>query len=665
MTAHARLVFRNFESRFVSVALMMGAVLLLLQGCASSTTHPSLVNQSLPKMVPVRDLVANASYAGNYRLSPDGRKMAFEGVSGLRSALLWRYVDGETNKVVRKFRKNAPSPFWSSNSQHILYNFDGSGRENYHVYAFDTDNPDAPAKNLTPFENTRAFVSHVPREPSDLIYVVHNRRDSSIFDLYEINIRTGAEKLVYKNTDNVIHMMQDDNGEMRVRTLQNESNRIIQVLEAGQWRELLTVGLFDVVNPIGFTENELGLYVLSNLNRDKLTFVEIDLATSAEKEIYSHPLVDIDGVFLSQDGARPLFVNIAPDYPDIHFLDDEFAKKLKPFFEYGRNGVDILSIDREATLATLETFDTTGGSFILANLKTGESTVLGETPVRQNKEVWVDSEPFTLPASDGLQLHGYLTLPKVDNPKNLPTVLLVHGGPWARDYWNFDSWSQFLANRGYAVVQLNYRGSSGYGRNYMFAAEGEFAGQQHQDLIDAIDWAIDKGISDPDKIAIMGASFGGYATLLGMTITADRFACGVDFVGPSDLASLLENVPPYWKNGEHFWHRFAGDPSDPEMRKVLDEKSPINHVEKAQNPILIVQTTNDVRVQRDQADLMVAALRKAGKPVEYTLIKGEGHGLGHWKNRLKFYRQVEDFFHDCLGGRSGGLDYYQLGSWAF
>lgn len=655
----------SLKRQSLAIAMLGFVCVFLLQGCASSATHSSLQNQTLPKLVPVRQFVANSDFEGNYRLSPDGIKMAFEGVAGLRSALLWRYVNGETKNVVRKFRKNAPSPFWSSNSQHILYTFDGTGRENQHVYAFDTENPESPAKDLTPYENTVAFVAMIPHDPSDLIYVMHNRRDSAVFDLYETNVRTGAEKLVYENKDNVISMMLDESGKMQVRILQNDKNRVVQVLKKDQWQELFTIGLFDNFYPLEFTEDEQGLYFLSDIDRDKLALLKIDLKTLETAEIYSHSLVDIGGVFSSVKDGRPLFVNISPDYPDIHFLDDEFAGKLKPFFEYGKNGVDILSIDRDESLATLETFDTTGASYILANLKTGESTLLGETSVRKNKDVWVDTSPITIEASDGMQLHGYLSLPKLESAKNLPMVILVHGGPWARDYWHFNDQVQFLANRGYAVLQINYRGSSGYGREYLFAAVGEFAARQHQDLIDGIDWAISEGIADPEKIGIMGGSFGGYATLLGMTLSADRFACGIDIVGVSDWATLLENAPPYWRNSKHYWDRFAGDPSDPEMRKILDEKSPINHVDKARNPILIIQGANDVRVQQDQSDNMVKALREAGKPVEYTLIKGEGHSFRHWKNRMKVQRLVEDFFKDCLGGRSGGLDYYQLGSWAF
>jgi len=241
----------------------------------------------------------------------------------------------------------------------------------------------------------------------------------------------------------------------------------------------------------------------------------------------------------------------------------------------------------------------------------------------------------------------------------------VHGGPWARDEWGFDDMMQFLSNRGYAVLQVNYRGSTGYGRDYMFAAEGEFAGRMHQDLIEAVDWAVEQGISDPDKVAIMGGSYGGYATLVGMTMTPTRFACGIDIVGVSDLASLLENVPAYWRPNMHLWDRFVGDPDKPADRERMKQKSPLYHADKAINPLLILHGANDPRVHQDQSDRMVEALEAAGKPVEYVVIGGEGHGFGHWKNQLTFYRKTEDFLADCLGGRSSGFDYYQLGSWAF
>ena len=249
----------------------------------------------------------------------------------------------------------------------------------------------------------------------------------------------------------------------------------------------------------------------------------------------------------------------------------------------------------------------------------------------------------------------------------LPMVLLVHGGPWARDYWDYvykykGTTVQFLANRGYAVLQINYRGSKGYGKRFRKAAAGEFAGKMHTDLIDGVEWAIGKGIADPKKIAIFGASYGGYATLVGLTFTPDIFTCGVDMYGISNLVSWIKSIPKYWKPFMSLrWYRYVGHPDSPEDRREMESRSPLFHVDRIRRPLLIAQGANDPRVPQQESDQIVAAMRKAGKEVEYILFPDEGHSIRHWKNRLVFYRKVEDFLAKHLGGRSAGFDYYELG----
>jgi dipeptidyl aminopeptidase/acylaminoacyl peptidase len=266
-------------------------------------------------------------------------------------------------------------------------------------------------------------------------------------------------------------------------------------------------------------------------------------------------------------------------------------------------------------------------------------------------------------------LHGYLTLPRGPKPEGLPMVLLVHGGPWVRDRWGQEQASrglqQFLANRGYAVLQVNYRGSSGYGRAFMEKAIGEFAGKMHDDLIDGVRWAVGTGIADPRRVAIYGASYGGYSALVGATFTPEVFACAVDVVGVSDLGRLLETAPPYWELGLAWWRRYVGDPANAADRKVMDARSPVFFAHRAQRPILVMHGVNDPRVKLEQSERMVDALRRAGKAVDLVTFRGDGHGNQKWANNLTMYRKTEDFLATCLGGRSSGFDYYQLGAWAF
>lgn len=645
--------------------VFIALVSLSLAACAVAPKHPAVQSLDLPEQLPVRDFVANTDFTGGHTVSPDGQQLVYQGVSRLRPAILWRDIDESSKLSVLRFKKGSPQPFWAADSRHILYADDASGRENYHVYAIDTLNPGRAPRDLTPFSNTRAYVAQIPSIASNVIHVMHNRRDATIFDLYQINLETAEETLLYENTDTVISLLIDDSGSVRARLRQSDTSRLLEVPDGSAWRTVVTATVFDDLYPLALSPSGDALQLISNVGRDKRVLSRLDLVTGQESIVYEHAEVDLGGVWISPRDKRPLIAFAEPDYPELHFFDDKFERNLKPFYKPGINGIDIMSLDRSESLATAVIYDHTGAEFHLLDLKSGESQPLGESPSRKHSEVWVQKRPIEFSASDGMQLHGYVSVPSGDRTGPVPTVLYVHGGPWARDGWGHDDMVQFLVNRGYAVLQVNYRGSSGYGREYMFAGEGEFAGSMHQDLIDAVDWSIEQGISDPENVAIMGGSYGGYATLVGMTMTPERFACGVDIVGVSDLISLQENVPAYWRPFMHLWERFVGDPTVAEDRERMKAKSPLYHAANAQNPLLILHGANDPRVHQDQSDRMVEALEQAGKPVDYVVIGDEGHGFGHWKNQLTLYRKTEDFLASCLGGRSSGFDFYQLGSWAF
>ena len=641
---------------------------MLLGGCATKPSHPSLVHSHLPKLIPVRKFVANVDYNSGYRVSPDGKMIAYNGVSGLKDAILWRELNSKKTRALR-FKKGSPGLTWAADSRHLLYHADPSGRENHHVYAVDTTDPELRRRDLTPYPGVKAFIARVPAQVSDTVYIFHNRRDRAIFDLYSVNLTNGEEKLLYEDNENIIQTLVDDHGQIRARVKQTDTSRLLQVPDKGdnnQWKTLITADRFDSINPIDLSQDGSSLFLLSNVGRDKLSLLELNLDTGKEQTLAKHNDVDINHVFMSQRDRRPLIAYAAPDYPELMFLDHDIEQRLARFIPDDRpTGLNIMSIDREQRHATIATWDTTGAIYYLIDLVSGESELLGKGSSTKLSDSLVENKPISLSASDGMLLHGYLSVPKIKNPGPLPTVLLVHGGPWARDWWGYKTSVQFYANRGYAVLQINYRGSRGYGREYMDAAVGEFAGKMHQDLVDAVDWAISEGITDPQKIAIVGGSYGGYATLVGMTMTPGKFACGVDNVGVSDLATLIESAPPYWKPWMPLWHKFVGDPADPRQRNIMDRKSPLNYAAQMRGPLLIFHGANDPRVKIDQSDRMVAALKAAGKNVDYKVIKGEGHGYGHWKNQLDYYRKAEDFLSECLGGRSSGFDFYQLGSWAF
>ncbi len=637
---------------------------LSTSACATKATHPTLKTENLPRSIPVRHFVANADYVGSFNLSPDGKHLAFEGVSQLRPAIRWRDIEGGKNHAV-KFKKSSSYPYWSGDSRYILYVTDPSGKENFNVFAIDTHQPDKPAKNLTPTPGVRSYIHHIPNKDTNVIYLASNQRDPEYFDIYRHNIETGQQALLYKNENNIIDAFLNDEGEMKARVRQTTESRILEIPNETSWQTVITADGFDVIRVASLNSDGTSIYLLTNVNRDRVAAIEFDIATKEHTVLYEHPRVDVDGLYLSPNNKRPLMAFARPDYPLIHFFDDRLKGLLEPKFEAGENGLRIISVDRSENRLITSSFDETGNRFELIDLTTGNTTPLGESPSRKNADVLRPQTPISFTSRDGLTVHGYVTQPNISLNQPLPTVVLVHGGPWARDTWGYQNLSQFLANRGYAVLQINYRGSAGYGRQFLFSAAGEFAGKMHTDLIDGLDWAIDQGITDPEHVAIMGGSYGGYATLVGMTMTPERFSCGVDFVGMSDLALLWETIPTYWRPFMPFWEHFIGNPDNPADKKIMDSKSPVNFAHQVQGPLLIIHGANDPRVVLEHSDRMVAALKEHDKEVEYLVIDDEGHGFQHWKHQMTLYRKTEDFLANCLGGRSGGLDFYQLGSWAF
>lgn len=418
--------------------------------------------------------------------------------------------------------------------------------------------------------------------------------------------------------------------------------------------------------PLEISSDKQTAWTLSNRGRDKMALVKLDMNTGHETVVFEDPRVDISEAFISQKTFQPLMVLLDPDYQEVQILDDKLRSAFQKLIANKHVRFNPINLTRDENLVTGIITGEDGAQNVLYDIQNEKLTVLGElTRSRINLLSPLPvQKPISFTSRDGLTIHGYLTLPQGVQASKLPTVLFVHGGPWARDVWGDGHQPYFLANRGYAVLQVNYRGSAGYGRDFQDKAIGEFAGKMHNDLIDSVDWLILQGIADPKKVAIYGASYGGYAALVGMTFTPEKFACGIDYVGPSDLARLLETVPPYWEMSKTWWYRFVGDPSRTDQREIMNAKSPLFKADQVNRPLLVLHGTNDPRVKLEQSTLMVEALRKAGKKVEFVELKGDGHGNKKWSNNLKLYRKTEDFLSECLGGRSAGFDYFELVSWA-
>jgi len=635
----------------------------LLAGCASGPTHPALAGGALPELVPVRDFVASRQSTGGYRVSPDGRRIAWFGTDGVVPAVWVQSIDGNDAKA---FRIRARTIRFSADSRWLGITADPTGDENTRTYAGPVDGPGTELRELMPAPRSVAHFMDTVEGSSDFI-ATSNQRDKKVFDLYRVDPAGGAPVLLAANPGNVTWWGVDRAGQLRARARVQGEQGILERpgAAAGGWTEVARWSRWDALRIFGLHEDGRQAWALSNRGRDKLALVRLDLVTGAEELVFASPQVDLDSVTLSRATQQPLVVHYMPGHPAREVFDAALAARLAALAGPQPADVHVTSSDRSDRVLTVAVSTDRGTrSYLLRDGR--EPQFLGESRLSLIADALAPVEPITYTARDGLPIHGYLTLPVGVAPRRLPLVLMVHGGPWARDRWgDVGTGRSFLSNRGYAVLQVDYRGSSGYGRAHMEKAMGEFAGRMHDDLVDGVRWAVERGVADPERVAIYGASYGGYSALVGATFTPEVFACAVDMVGVTDIARLLETAPPYWELSLPWWHRFVGNPAVPEDRARMDAKSPVFRAAQAQKPILVMHGVNDPRVKLEQSERMVAALRQAGKEVEYLTFTGDGHGNQKWSNNLAMYRKTEDFLAKCLGGRTSGFDYYQLGAWAF
>lgn len=650
------------------VLLLLSAV---LAACSTPSTQTSLQvtsESAPPPLVPVRQYVADWDGNGLYQISPDGQQLMWFARKGLGAGLFVKNL--KTGRV--QSMSNVGYPQWAQDSRHILLTADSAGDENAHIFQFDSFDLTSPGKDLTPFAGSTSSIQTRIEDSADLI-IGNNQRDKKVFDLYRYTHATGKLKLLAQNPGSVAHWLTNAQGELLGRVRKQEGLFVYEKYSSAlpqPWKELFSVSYFDTVQPIEVGADNSYVWALSNRGRDKQALVKIDLSDGQEEVVYADPRVDISQAFISRKTLHPLLLTLDPGYQELKAFDPRLRAALERFqsSHAGHLRFQLTSISNDENLITGTVMLDDGGQHVLLNVSTGETTVLGESNRSHVNAIspLPRQTPIAFESRDGLALNAYLTLPPNTSGKPLPTVLYVHGGPWARDIWNNgDSMPVFLANRGYAVLQVNYRGSNGYGRAFQEAAQGQFAAKMHDDLIDGVDRLIQQGITDPAKVAIMGTSYGGYASLVGMTFTPDRFACGISFVGMSDLASLIDNAPPYWELSKPCWMKYVGDPANAQDRATMDSKSPLYRAIQVTKPLLILHGANDPRVNLDQSTRMVDALRQAGKEVDFVLFKSAGHGTQKWNDNLRYYRKTEEFLGRCLGGRSNGLDLFELASWAF
>jgi dipeptidyl aminopeptidase/acylaminoacyl peptidase len=611
------------------------------------------VQAELPPLIPRAVLFGNPDRTSP-QISPDGTRLAYiapdEGVLNV-----WvRTIGKEDDRAITKDRKRGiRSYFWAYDNEHILYTQDKGGDENWHVYAVNLKTNEE--RDLTPMDGVRAEILPMePKFPNEILVGLNNRKPE-VSDIYRIKLSDGTRQLEAENTEGFISWEADHELKLRAAVKSDgKGGQILMVRDQpdSTWRALATCSIEDSLTsgPVGFTPDGKGLYVLNSAGSNTSQLRELDLATGKEKVLASDDQADVAGVFCHPVQHTVQAVRFNKDRSEWKVLDPSIEADFAAIKAL-RDG-DFQVADRDLadqTWVVAFTMDNGPVYYYAYERKTKKGTLLFSDRPALEKLKLAKMEPVSFKARDGLTVHGYLSTPPGIDAKKLPMVLYVHGGPWYRDSWGYNPSVQWATNRGYAVLQVNFRGSTGYGKEFVNAANREWGGKMHDDLLDAVKWAVDRGVADPQKVAIMGGSYGGYATLVGMTFTPDVFCCGVDIVGPSNLITFMNTIPPYWKPWESTWWMRVGHPE--KDAEFLKSRSPLFKIDQVKHPLLIAQGANDPRVKVSESRQMVEALKKAGRTVEYVEYPDEGHGFARPENRLDFYAKAEKFLAQHLGGR--------------
>ncbi len=614
-------------------------------------------------LIPRENIFGNPSRSAG-QISPDGQYvswMAPEG--GVMNIWVAPASDPSAARPITQETGRAPAGyFWAPDSRTVLFTQDTGGNENYRLYAVDVASGEKRA--LTEEQaNVRTVIQGVSRLRPDVVLIGMNDRNPQLFDLYEMNYRTGEKKLVEENpgfggyvTDRQLRPR------FATRQVPGGATTLLRRNAEGEWEEAFTIPAEDslTTSVIGFNRDGNVTYVIDSRDRNTAALVAWDLATGERRILATDERADISNIVVDPQTYEPLAYGVNYLKNEWTPLNPAFGEDLE--FLRGRLEGEILfgGMTSDGSKAVvIATAAQAPATYYVYDRRARTLEKMFETRPELADAPLQPMHPVVIPTDDGQNLVSYLTLPPGTDPdadgvpnRPLPMVLVVHGGPWSRDQYGYNAGHQWLANRGYAALSVNYRGSTGFGKDFVNAAVGEWSGEMHDDLIDAVDWAIARGVTTPEQVAIFGGSYGGYATLVGLTFTPDRFACGVDIVGPSNLATLIESFPPYWRPIlEGTFIRHIGDPADPEDRARMMAQSPISRVDRISKPLLIAQGANDPRVVKAESDQIVEAMREKGLPVTYVLYPDEGHGFARPQNSLSFFAIGEGFLSQCLGGR--------------
>lgn len=614
----------------------------------------SCQNREIPpaKQYAVEDFFRNPEKAG-FQLSPDGNYYAYMApYEGMMNLFVQEIGKEAVTQLTYDTLRSLYGFFWANNER-ILYIKDVGGDENMKLFGVNKDGSNLIG--LADFEKVRAEMIDALPDIDEYVIIGLNKRDPRVFDPYRLDINSGELTMLAENPGNIVGWMTDHDGRLRVAFAVVDgvnTSLLYRDTENEPFREILATTFKETMSPQFFTFDNKKLYSVSNLGRDKTAAVIFDPATGKEEELlYENPDYDVDLLVYSRARKVLTAARYTSWKRERHFFDGEFESMMNDLrAKLGDIEFGLVSKNKaEDKYLVIAHSDKSYGTYYLYDKITGELEKIADVAPWLDPDEMASMHPIEYTSRDGLTIHGYLTLPKgytMNNAKKLPVIVNPHGGPWYRDQWGFNPEVQFLANRGYAVFQMNFRGSTGYGRKFWEASFKQWGKTMQDDITDGVNWLIEQGIADKEKIAIYGASYGGYATLAGVAFTPDLYAAAVDYVGVANMFTFMKTIPPYWEPQLQMFYEMIGDPVKDSL--LLAEVSPVLHADRIKTPLFVAQGANDPRVNINESNQMVEALRNRGVAVEYMVKENEGHGFYNEKNQFDFYNAMEKFLAEHL-----------------
>ena len=618
----------------------------------TTSARPALAQ--LPPLIPRDTLLGNPERA-NPHIAPDGKRLAWLAPDERGILQVWVETIGQHDaRVVTADKSRGIQSYgWAFDSKTILYAQDAAGDENFHVFAVDLDTHNA--RDLTPWQGVRSeLVAASPKFPGRML-VALNLRDRKLMDVHRIDLRTGAVELDTKNPGGVARWLADDDMIVRAATITTADGGTelrIRDSTAGPWRTLIKARMEENLAALDFSKDGRSIFLSTSIGTDTARLVRHELASGTETDIAHSDDADLSDAMIQPTRHVVQAAAFDPGRKHWTVVDPSVQGDFDALAKI--SGGDFTVVDRDLADRTwLVSFDSDRAPtrYYSWDRAAGKATFLFSTQHKLDDAPLAAMKPVNFAARDGMKINGYLTLPLGAPPKNLPMVLAVHGGPWARDIWGFNPYVQLLANRGYGVLQINFRGSTGFGKKYLHAGDRQWGLKMQTDLADGFKWAVDEGIADPARVAIFGGSYGGYAALAGAAFTPELYRCAVDECGPSNLFTLLASIPPYWEVARSIFFTRVGNPDDPRDKEPLTRASPLFSADKIKIPLLIGQGANDPRVRQAEAEQIVDAIARHRGSALYVLYTDEGHGFVRPENRLDFTARMEKFLADNLGGR--------------